>query len=64
MSKTANYSCAHCGAAQAIAIPDKKLVKRKGYTDECKICTECGQTTFVIVYPTGKTETTQISLNY
>lgn len=64
MSKTANYNCAHCGAVQAVAIPAKNLVKKKGYNDECKTCTCCGKTTFVIVYPTGKTETTSISINY
>lgn len=47
------WECEHCGDTNETVIPTPDLVNERGCWDSAKTCVECGELSFVQVYPDG-----------
>ena len=61
-NRTTFYTCSHCKKKIETARPGKSLVTSKGYWDSVKVCPLCGEYSFVLVYPSGKTKVNKLGL--
>jgi hypothetical protein len=50
------WQCPHCQKHNLTVQPTEDLVSAKGYWDSLTECVHCAALSFVLVWPTGKTE--------
>lgn len=61
-NEVAVYICPHCKSKVETPKPrSKDECSKKGYWDSGKTCPECGAQNFVIVYPTGETNSALVN---
>lgn len=58
--KTTHYNCPYCKSTIEVCQPGRGDVSSKGYWDTAKICIECGEVSFLVTWPNGKTKAVKI----